>query len=160
MEIDAQEYINELKTFNRYVNKRRRAYEKYNDIELSLKRLNEYVSPSAINTVEITKFRNGKLVSETIPVPKLDPDPGRKERIRKELIMQQCELEDEISFYSAKIDRVVKISNTLPEKLRRQCWDVYVKHRAGRVSRELNTTKERVYKVLRDRLESEFSVVS
>ena len=156
MIIDAQEFINELKTYDRYVKKRREAYDKYRDIELSLSRLSEYRSPS-INTVEITKFRNGKLVRETVPVPKLDPDPGRKERIRMELIEQQLDIQDKIDFYSSKIERIHKIANSLPEKLRKNCWDVYVKHNVGKVSWDLNTTKENVYRTLREQLDVQLS---
>ena len=156
MIIDAQEFINELKTYDRYVKKRKEAYEKYRDIELSLSRLSEYHSPS-INTVEITKFRNGKLVRETVPVPKLDPDPGRKERIRMELIDQQLDIQDKIDFYTAKIERIHKISDMLPEKLRKQCWEVYVKHNVGRVSWELGTTKENVYRTIKEQLDDRMS---
>lgn len=157
MIIDAQEFINELKTYDRYVKKRKEAYDKYRDIELSLSRLSEYHSPS-INTVEITKFRNGKLVRETVPVPKLDPDPGRKERIRMELIEQQLDIQDKIDFYSSKIERIHKIANGLPEKLRKNCWEVYVKHNVGKVSWDLNTTKENVYRTLREQLDVQLSI--
>lgn len=156
MIIDAQEFINELKTYDHYSKKRKKAIERYNEIELSLSRLEEYHSPS-INTVEVTKFRNGKLVYETIPVPKLDPDPGRKERIRMELINQQLDIQDKIDFYTAKIERIHKISDMLPEKLRKQCWEVYVKHNVGRVSWELGTTKENVYRTIKEQLDDRMS---
>jgi len=152
--IDAQEVINELKTYNRYVKKRQEAINKYNEFEAQLEYLyNSYTSPAACNCIEITMFVKGKLVTKTIPLPKLDPDPNRKEVIRKSIICQQCDLWDEREYYDRKISKIKKLMNEMPADISKLAWDVYVKKKVQKISREKGFTVNGLYDYIRDQID-------
>ena len=152
--IDAQEIINELKTYNRYVRKKQEAIDKYNDLETQLEYIyNSYTSPAASNCVEISKFVNGRLVKKLIPLPKLDPDPNRKEVIRKGIICQQCELWDEREYYSRKIKQINDLLSDMPADLSKMLKDVYIKKKIQKVSKDKGYTVKGLYDHLRERID-------
>lgn len=150
--VDVHEYINGLKSYNYYVKERQKAINEYNSIEERLKILDEYVSPSAVTTVEITKFRNGKVVKEKVAAPKSSPDPMRKERTKANYIERQCELIEKQRYYQNKIDEVLGITKSIPNGLREMVWDVYVKHKAKYYAPKYNVSESSMYRIVRDRL--------
>lgn len=156
--VDLQEYINGLKSFRRYCNEKNKALAEYNVIEEKLKNMNEYVSPSAVTTVEITKFKNGKIIKEKVAAPKSSPDPMRKERIRSNLVSRQCELIDRQKYYQNKIDEIIRITNNLPANLKQMVWDVYVKKNAKDYAIKFKVTESRVYGIVKERLAAYFEI--
>ncbi len=154
---DAQEYINELKTYNRYVSKLQDAKNRYHDIEVILERMGSSCSsPGSVNMVEIVYFRKGERKTKLVPVPKLDPDPNRSAVIRSGLIDQQCSLEKEIGYYERKIRRIREFSQRLPDDLRKLCFDVYVRKKITPVSRKIGYSKGNTYRIIRSALEEYF----
>lgn len=152
--IDTQEVINELKTYNRYVKKKQEAIRKYNELDIQLEYLyNSYTSPAACNCIEITKFVHGKLVKKTIPIPKLDPDPNRKDAIRKGIICQQCDLIEERDYYDRKIKGIKQLISDMPADLGKLCWDVYIRKKVQKVSRQRGYTVKGMYDYIRDGIE-------
>lgn len=154
MILDAQEYINELKTYKRYVLKKQDAINRYNDIEVKLQHLSpEYVSPGYVSMVEVKRYVKGRIITKLVPMPKLDPDPTRREAIRRGLIDEQCDLENEINYYKRKIASIKETSDLLPESLRKLCWDVYVHKRIGKISRDFNYSKAAIYGLITEELD-------
>ena len=152
--IDTQEVINELKTYNRYVKKKQEAIRKYNELDIQLEYLyNSYTSPAACNCIEITKFVHGKLVKKTIPIPKLDPDPNRKDAIRKGIICQQCDLIEERDYYDRKIKWINNILAKMPADLAKLCRDVYIKKKVQKVAKERGYSTTALYDYIRDEIE-------
>ena len=155
---DAQEYINELKTYRRYVSKKQEALNKYNDIEMKLEHLSDsYVSPGYVSMVEVTKYVKGKKIKKKVPMPKLDPDPMRRETIRKGLIEKQCELANAIKYYESKIAQIKEISDMLPPDLKNLCWDVYVKKKGKKIAHETGYSVAAIYHQIYEKLKSQFS---
>ena len=154
---DAQEYINGLKTYNRYVYKAQSARKRHHEIEVILERMgSSSSSPGAVNMVEVTYYRKGEKKTKLVPVPKLDPDPNRNAVIRAGLIDQQCSLEKEIAYYERKIRQIKDFSETLPDDLRKLCWDVYVRKKIGKASNDRGYSKANIYRMIRSQLEEYF----
>lgn len=157
MILDAQEYINELKTYRRYLDKLNIAENKYQELETVLGHLeSSYVSPSAVNMVETVRYVKGRRIRKLIPLPKLDPDPNRKNILRSGLIDQQCSLIKEISYYKRKIKRIKETSDLLPDDLRHLCFDVYVRKKGEQIAHENHYSLSALYIKIRKDLESIF----
>lgn len=152
--IDTQEVINELKTYNRYVRKKQEAINKYDELERQLEYLYySYNSPSGPNMVETFVFKNGKMIKKLIPMPKLDPDPNRKEVIKKGIICKQCDLWDEKEYYDRKIEWIKSLLADMPNELSNTLKEVYIKKNIQKVADRNGYTVAAMYDHIRDDVE-------
>ena len=154
MILDAQEYINELKTYKRYKTKCLEAKKRFREIERILLNFeSSYVSPSAVTMVEVIRYRKGKKIKKLVPLPKLDPDPNRKNVIRSGLISEQCSLQKQIAYYERKIARIDATSKKIPEDLKELCFAVYVDKKAQEMADRMGYSLQGLYRSIKDDLE-------